>query len=109
MKRLAILVLIATACSPQQIGLSPVDVNSLAPIVADLQLAEAIVGDIPTTVRDSMREVYYNRVMEQHHITSEQFDSLMWIIRKEPAWVAELYQLVNDELAKMEAEQQRTP
>ena len=110
MKRLTFLGLMAmAACSPLETGPSPVDATYLAPIVTDLQLAEAIVGDIPTVIRDSMRKVYYDRVLEQHQISQEVFDSLMWVVRKEPKWIAELYQLVNDQLAKVEAEQQRKP
>ena len=47
-------------------GPPPVDMNRLAPMLTDLQVAESLMTEMPVVLRDSMREVYYDRVLEDH-------------------------------------------
>jgi len=94
-----------TTCASPDAGKCPVDLDKLAPIVSDLQLAEALATEIPVPVRDSMREVYFNNVLAEYDTDRHSFDSLTWIVRSEPAWINELYTKVGVLLAKEEVKQ----
>lgn len=74
--------------------------DRLAGVLADLQVAEAMSVEIPVIVRDSVREVYYDRVLADHDYTRASFDSLSWIVRQEPAWIDSLYNKVSVILIK---------
>ena len=87
-------------CAEAQIGTPPSDVAWLAPIVADLHLAEAMTNEIPILVRDSMREVMYDNILAEHELNRPAFDSIMWEMRREPVWLDSLYTRVGDILAK---------
>lgn len=91
-----------TTCASPDAGECPVDLNKLAPLVSDLQLAEALATEIPVPVRDSMREVYFDNVLAEYDTDRRSFDSLTWIVRSEPAWVNALYTKVGVLLAKEE-------
>lgn len=82
----------------------PLNMEQLAPVLADMQIAEALTNEIPVVVRDSMREVLYDRVLADHQTNRVEFDSLMWIVRQEPAWVDSLYTKVGEILAVKAAE-----
>ncbi|MFT5999595.1 MAG: hypothetical protein ACI81P_002053 [Neolewinella sp.] len=98
------LLFLMTGCASPDAGPPPVDLDKLAPLVADLQLAEALATEVPVLVRDSIKHVYYYRVLEDHGINQATFDSLTWIVRQEPAWVDSLYTRVGDLLAQLEAD-----
>ncbi|MEM9836687.1 MAG: DUF4296 domain-containing protein [Bacteroidota bacterium] len=110
-KVIAALLLLATleSCSPKTTGPPPVDVDLMVPVLADLQLAESINIEIAAALRDSMKRVYQDKILADYELTRPQFDSLMWIIRSEPEWVATIYSRVNDELATRDAEENRVP
>jgi predicted metal-dependent HD superfamily phosphohydrolase len=93
-----------TSCASPDAGKCPVDLDELAPLIADLQLADALTTEVPVNVRDSMREVYFDNVLAQYGSDRRSFDSLTWIVRTEPAWVDELYTKVGVLLAKEEVE-----
>lgn len=95
----SILVLL-TACVQPGVGEPPVDIHELAPVVADLQLAEAISAEIPVLVRDSMRQVYFDRTLAENGLSRAEFDSLLWIVRQEPAWIDSLYTQVGEVLTR---------
>lgn len=101
--------LLLTACAPKELGPPPVDTAALIPLLADLQMAESLVGEVPIQVRDSIKKVYYDLIFADHQTDLAHFDSLMWILRQEPAWLGEIFSQVSDELATREAEDQRQP
>jgi hypothetical protein len=45
-------------------------------------------------VRDSIREVYYDRVLADHDYNRASYDSITWILRQEPVWIDSLYEKV---------------
>ncbi len=102
MKRFLLLLSLAvfTRCTSPDAGPPPVDLDMLAPLMADLQVAEALATEVPVLVRDSMRETYFDRVLADHQTDRATFDSLTWIIREEPSWVDSLYARVTVLLAK---------
>jgi hypothetical protein len=60
-------------------------------VVADLHLAQSLVNEVPIAVRDSMQTIYYDSTLAEHGLTRAEFDSLMWIVRREPAWIDSVY------------------
>lgn len=92
--------LILASCAQSGAGEPPVNIRELAPLVADLQLAEAITAEIPVLVRDSMRQVYFDRTLAENETSRAEFDSLLWIVRQEPAWVDSLYTQVGEILSR---------
>lgn len=104
---IALLALVLGSCTPDKIGPPPVDVELLVPVLADLQVAESLMIEVPAPLRDSMREVYYEAVLDDYQLSKERFDSLLLIVRREPEWVSVVYSGVSDELSKREAESRR--
>lgn len=92
------------SCASATPGPPPVDMEELAPLVAEMQLAEALTNEIPVLVRDSMREVLFENILADHNTNLAAFDSVMWEIRHEPIWMEELYVKVGDILAKKSTE-----
>lgn len=93
-----------TACTSPGAGDCPVDLDIIAPVMTELHLAESLSTEVPIQVRDSVEQVYFDRVLEDHQLSRKSFDSLMWIVRQEPAWVDSLYTRVGEALARMEAQ-----
>ncbi|OAV46170.1 DUF4296 domain-containing protein [Lewinella sp. 4G2] len=99
------LLFLATACTTDTPGPIPVDADRLVPMLAEMHLAESLVTEVPVVLRDSMREVFYDGVLSEHGSTQEEFDSLMWIVRQEPAWVDSLYVRAGAYLAERSTQQ----
>lgn len=94
-----------TTCASPDAGKCPVDLDELALLVSDLQLADALTAEVPVIIRDSMREVYFNNILTQYNTDRRALDSITWIVRKEPAWVDDLYTRVGVLLAREEVEE----
>jgi hypothetical protein len=90
-RRLAVLALLCCGCAESGPGPPPVDAPFLAQVVADLHLAQSLINEVPIAVRDSMQAAYYDSTLAEHGLTRAEFDSLMWIVRREPAWVDSVY------------------
>lgn len=101
---LLILILPLAACTSPGPGECPVDLEVIAPLMTDLHLAEGLTTEIPVLVKDSIQEIYFEKVLEDYQLSRAEFDSLMWIIRSEPAWVDSLYTRIGETLARLEAE-----
>jgi|GEM_PF-2005518 len=96
-----------TTCASPDAGECPVDLDELAPLVSDLQLAEAMTSEIPVIIRDSMRAVYFANVLAEYDTDQRTFDSLTWIVRREPAWIDSLFTRVGVLLLKKEVEAEK--
>ncbi len=93
----------ATCASPGP-GDCPVDMEILVPLMTELHLAEGLAKKAPSQFQDSMQEVYFVKVLEDHQLEKEDFDSLIWIVRQEPVWLDTLYTRIGVALARLEAE-----
>ena len=86
-----LIALLTVGCADINPGPPPVEAERLARVVADLTIAQSLVAQVPILVRDSMQTVYYENVLADHGLTRPEFDSLMWIVRSEPAWIDSIY------------------
>lgn len=86
-----VITMVLAGCAQVDPGPPPVDTARIGQTLGDLQLAEALVAEVPVLVRDSMQTVYYDSVLADHGYTRQEFDSIMWIIRQEPAWIDSVY------------------
>lgn len=105
MKRLLAVTVLAVlfwACPQNGPGPPPFDIDQVAPLIAELQLAEALTGEVPVLVRDSMREVYMQSILSEHGLNQEEFDSLMWIVRQEPVWIDSVYSRAGEIISRMQ-------
>ncbi|MEM8585864.1 MAG: DUF4296 domain-containing protein [Bacteroidota bacterium] len=100
-----LLVLVLAGCAQAGPGSPPAEVQNLVPVLADLHLLEALVDELPLTLRDSTRKVWYDNALADHDMTFATFDSLSWVLRSEPEWLTEVYTRVQEELAIREVEQ----
>ena len=88
---LLLLANLLTGCASLDPGPPPVDVEELSVVIADLQLGQSLVAEIPIVIRDSMQGLYYDSILAEHDLTRQEFDSMMWLVRAEPQWVDSLY------------------
>ncbi len=85
------LCLLVLGCANVDPGPAPVDVDRLSQTIAELQLAEALIAEIPVVVRDSMQTVYFESILADHDYSRTEFDSIMWIVRSQPVWIDSVY------------------
>ena len=81
-----------------------VEVHEITPVIAEMQLAEALTGEVPVVVRDSMREVYMQSILKEHGLNQEEFDSIMWLVRQEPIWIDSVYSKAGEIISRMQVD-----
>ncbi|MBB4080349.1 hypothetical protein GGR28_002983 [Lewinella aquimaris] len=94
------LLLLALGCADVTPARPPVDTERLVRTVADLHLAQALTGEVPIVIRDSIEALYFDSVLADHGYTRREFDSLMWIIRQEPIWIDSIYTKAGEIVAR---------
>ncbi|WP_420457956.1 DUF4296 domain-containing protein [Neolewinella sp.] len=97
---LLLLLGLAAGCASLDPGPPPVDAETLAELIADLQLGQSLVNEIPIVVRDSMQRVYYESILADHGYTRQSFDSVMWLVRQEPVWIDTVYARAGEIIAR---------
>ena len=95
-----LLLALAVGCAGLDPGPPPVATEPLARLIADLHLAQSLVSEIPIVVRDSMQSVYYEAVLAEHGYDRRSFDSVMWLVRQEPAWIDTVYARAGEIVAR---------
>ena len=104
----AVLALLGS-CARSGPGPPPVDLDQLAPVVTDVQLAEVLSNELPTVVRDSLAVVFYVNALADHGYDSVRFKEEMWEVRREPEWVDSLLLRVEEEIARRKVGQAVDP
>lgn len=99
---ISLLLCLPYGCQTDKVGPLPIDTSQLIPLLVDLHLAESLVIEVPVQIRDSVQAVYIEKILEEHQISQATLDSLMWIVRSEPEWIAEVFTAVSDSLAIQE-------
>lgn len=99
---LAVFPFLLTTCAEPGTPPPPPEAETLAPVLVDLHLAHALSNEVPALIRDSMQTVFFENTLAEHNLDQATFDSLLWIVRAEPAWVDSLYSRVGVMLTKKE-------
>lgn len=60
-------------------------------ILADVHTAEAAIRQATGTDKDSLEQLYYQRIMQIHGVTRAEYDSTLSIIQKDPDLLVEVY------------------
>ena len=97
--------IVLAGCADVDPGPPPVDTARMARIIAELNISEGLVAEVPVIVRDSMQAVHLEEVLGEHDMTREAFDSILWIIRREPAWIDSVYTRAGEIVAREMIEQ----
>lgn len=92
-------------CGRGKPGPPPIDTELISRVVADLSLAQALIAQVPILVRDSMQSVYHDSVLADYGLTRSEFDSIMWIVRREPLWIDSVYTRAGDIVSRELAEE----
>lgn len=95
-----LLLLSLTHCANVDPGPPPVDVERMSRIIAELNLAQSLTGQVPIVVRDSVQAAYFDAVLADYDLTRPEFDSIMWLIRTEPTWIDTLYSRAGEIVAR---------
>ncbi len=69
-----LLLLIFMACHPAVLEKPTLSEEKMVQIMADLATAEAAVMNLTGTTKDSMNKVYFNQVLEMHHLSLEEYE-----------------------------------
>jgi len=95
---LALLTLLGSSCIKRPAGV--LSDKKMAPVIADLELAEAYMQTQRGSTNESERRATVDRIIESHGLTREQFDTTMaWYGRNNDSYF-ELCTLVEKELAQ---------
>ena len=95
--------LFLAGCAEREFAPPPVDLDAFAPILADAMVAQSLTAEVPTVLRDSMRGVYLQRSLEVYGMDTTAFDSLMYLLRREPHWVDSAFSRAGVVLARRAA------
>lgn len=95
---LALLMIFAVSCIKRPDGV--LSDKKMAPVVADMELAEAYIDGLPMTKARNSREEVVEYVIQKHGLTREEFDSTMsWYGRNQDAYF-EMCELAEKQLQK---------
>lgn len=77
--------------------------EKLIDILVDVHIAEAAIANVYGSGRDSLAEVYYNQIYNIHRIDSTIFQEQITRLRKNPAYMKDLYEDVLTEVNRLDA------
>ena len=90
-------------CRKEPVAL-PVPKDKLVGVLVDVHLAEASIQDLIGQEKDSVADLYYEKIFELHGINRIDFDSTMAILRNDPWRSKVIYEEVLEELSEKEAQ-----
>lgn len=72
--------------------------DTLVRVLEDIHLAESATQDLPVSLRDSILEHYYGRILDEHGVDSTQWEAILAQLRRSPVTLERIYQRVSDSL-----------
>lgn len=81
----------AMACSNNREEL-PLSEEKMAHILADIHVAEAAIKEATGSDKDSLEQLYYQRIMKIHGVSRADFDSTLSKVHRNPDQLIHLYQ-----------------
>lgn len=91
-------------CNEQEGSRLSIPEDRLIPLLTDIHLAEAYLQNLYGAQRDSVSEIYYQKIFEMHGVSREEFYGTMEILREDTRRAHEVYESVLEELSAQEAE-----
>jgi hypothetical protein len=94
------LILILSICFACNVGQKrlPIPEKKLIEILTDAHYAEAALQEVYGNQKDSLKKIYYMEIFQLHHVSEEEMTKSMDILRKDPARLDEIYQLILENL-----------
>jgi hypothetical protein len=93
--------IIIFSCNKQGIDL-PIEKDKLIQILADVQLAEALIQDERSEFKDSLSVVYYQQIFDKYGVNRALFDTSMSRLGSNPDMMEEIYTQVIKNIEKKE-------
>jgi hypothetical protein len=93
--------IIIFSCNNQRIDLL-IEKEKLIKILADVQLAEALVQDERSEFKDSLSAVYYKQIFDKYGVNRALFDTTMSRLGSNPDLMEEIYTQVIKNIEKKE-------
>lgn len=92
----------ATGCRPRSPEL-PIPKEKLVPLLADVQLAEALLQNLYGREKDSTAMVYYQKICSLHGVEKSQLDTTLVLLQDDPKRMQEIFGEVLELLSVREA------
>ena len=78
------------ACGNEEVT-PPLSEEKMAHILADVHTAEAAIRNATGTDKDSLEQLYYQRIMQIHGVSRPDFDTTLAIIQMDPDRLVRVY------------------
>lgn len=86
------------SCKEDKTPTLPVKEEKMAQVLADIHTAESAIRNATGTDKDSLEQLYYQRIMQIHGISREDYDSTLAIMQKNPEMLIKVYNLASQAL-----------
>lgn len=90
------------ACRPKSPEL-PIPRDQLVPVLVDVQLAEAILQNFYGQEKDSLAQLYYQKICSLHGVEKSKLDSTLVLLQQDPQRMQDVFSEVLDSLTVREA------
>jgi len=81
--------------------------DKMVDVLTDLHLAEAAMLTLNKRIKDSVYLVYYKQVFEIHDVKDSVFFKDLELIRKDPVWIAKIYEEVVINIEQMDVKKEK--
>lgn len=100
---LPVLLLLLSGCTEERRPV-PVPHDKLVAVLADIHLAEGAMQEITVAKRDSLLDLYYERITALHGVDEEEFMRSLEMLRRRPEELSVIYAEVGEVLSVRDAE-----
>jgi hypothetical protein len=101
---LLVVVVVIWGCKPVD-SVSPIPQAELEEIITEVLILEPAGRELAAVIQDSVATVYYDKVLEQHGYTMEEFIRAMAWLQEDAERLADVYNKVMEKLTAIESEQ----
>jgi|APTNR8051073442_1049403.scaffolds.fasta_scaffold00457_15 hypothetical protein len=95
--------ILLTGCKAPEAPL-PLPGEKIAEVLADLHLAENAAHEAPAETKDSLKQLYYQRIFRDQGIDEKVFEECIRLLNQNPAQLTGIYTRVHEILVTREAE-----
>ncbi len=99
-----LLTIFLNSCSKNTVSTPVISEDKLINVLVDIHYAEAATQNVYGAIKDSLLTSYYDEIYQTHHITKEDFQQSIRIVRKDSRKVEKLYEKVLAQINLIETE-----